>query len=195
VRAFDAVLLTDGPPAGQRPPLPMPGGPRPGGSGDPVPDGLSIMGVYCKNGHFDDPDARFCAVCGISMNQQTLVPRLGPRPPLGVLLLDDGAILQLDADYVIGREPWLDASVAAGQARPLPVADETGTVSRVHAQIRLADWQVLVTDLGSANGTRIGLPDDTALRSLAPQVPAALRPGSRVDLGRCVFRYESHRGR
>jgi FHA domain len=193
-RAFDAVLLTDGPPAGQRPPLPMPG-PRPGGSGDPVPDGVSIMGVYCKNGHFDDPDARFCAVCGISMNQQTLVPRLGPRPPLGVLVLDDGGILQLDADYVIGREPWLDPSVAAGQARPLPVADESGTVSRVHAQIRLADWQVLVTDLGSANGTRIGLPDETALRPLAPQVPAALRPGSRVELGRCAFRYESHRGR
>jgi hypothetical protein len=194
-RAFDAVLLVGQAldDLGKRPPLPLPG-PQRDTSEDLAP-GPSIMGVYCKNGHFDDPDARFCAVCGISMNQQTLVPRLGPRPPLGVLVLDDGAILQLDADYVIGREPGLDASVAAGEARPLPVVDETGTVSRVHAQIRLADWRVLVTDLGSANGTRIGLPDGTALEPLTPQVPALLGPGSRIDLGGCVLRYESHRGR
>jgi hypothetical protein len=70
-----------------------------------------VTGVYCKNGHFDDPEARFCAVCGISMNQQTLVPRPGPRPPLGVLAFDDGAVFQLDSDYVIGREPALSPSV------------------------------------------------------------------------------------
>ena len=127
--------------------------------------------MYCKNGHFDDPEALFCAICGISMNQQTLVPRPGERPPLGVLLLDDGSVFQLDSDYVVGREPSLDSSVAAGKARPLRVADDTGIVSRVHARVQLDGWRVLVTDLGSANGTRVLLPGHPADQQLVPQVP------------------------
>jgi hypothetical protein len=167
----------------------------PPGSSSYVSAGPIIQGVYCKNGHFDDPEALFCAICGISMNQQTLVPRPGERPPLGVLLLDDGAVFQLDSDYVIGREPGLDASVAAGQARPLRVADDTGIVSRVHARVHLDGWRVLVTDLGSANGTRVLLPGQPADQPLVPQVPIVLATGSQVDLGGRGFRYESHRGR
>ncbi len=167
----------------------------PPGTSSYVSAGPIIQGVYCKNGHFDDPEARFCAVCGISMNQQTLVPRPGERPPLGVLLMDDGSVFQLDSDYVVGREPSLDASVAAGQARPLRVADESGIVSRVHARVALDGWRVLVTDLGSANGTRVFLPGQPADQQLVPQVPIVLAAGSQVDLGGRGFRYESHRGR
>jgi len=194
-RPFDAILLI-GQGLGDveaRPPLPLADAQADAYTDDaPVP---IILGAYCKNGHFDDPEARYCAVCGISMNQRTLVPRLGPRPPLGLLVLDDGALLQLDADYVIGREPTLDASVAAGKARPLRITDKGGTVSRVHAQIQLDEWLVLVTDLDSANGTRIRLPNEAAHQSLIPRVPALLQPGSHVDLGGRGFRYESHRGR
>src|SRR5262249_45313278 len=132
---------------------------------------------------------------GISMNQLTLVPRPGRRPPLGVLVLDDGAVLQLDSDYVIGREPTLDASVALGKARPLRTAEGAGAVSRVHARIQLDGWRVLVTDLGSKNGTRIRLPGHAADQELIPDTPAQLLPGSQVDLGGSGFRYESHRGR
>jgi hypothetical protein len=154
-----------------------------------------VTGVYCKNGHFDDPTARFCAVCGISMNQQTLVPRPGPRPPLGLLAFDDGSVFQLDGDYVVGRDPALSPAVAAGQARPLCVVDHAGLVSRAHAAIQLRGWRVAVTDLDSANGTRVRHRDDQPDQPLVPRVPADLRPGSHVDLGGCGFRYESHRGR
>jgi hypothetical protein len=154
-----------------------------------------IRGVYCKNGHFDDPEARFCAICGISMNQKTLIPETGPRPPLGLLVLDTGHIFQLDTDYIIGREPTLNADVAAGTARPLRIADDSGTVSRVHAKIQLDGWHVLVTDLGSANGTRVQLANKATDQRLTPREPVRLRPGSRVDLGVTGFRYESHRGR
>jgi hypothetical protein len=167
----------------------------PPGSSSYVSVGPIVQGVYCKNGHFDDPEALFCAICGISMNQQTLVPRPGERPPLGVLLLDDGSVFQLDSDYVIGREPSLDASVAEGKARPLRISDETGIVSRVHARVHLEGWRVLVTDLGSANGTRVLLPGQPADQPLVPQVPIVLATGSQVDLGGRGFRYESHRGR
>ena len=195
---FEAVLLLDAAPGGVDAPVREPL-PRvkdmPPGSSSYVSVGPLIQGVYCKNGHFDDPEALFCAICGISMNQQTLVPRPGERPPLGVLLLDDGSVFQLDSDYVVGREPSLDASVAEGKARPLRISDETGIVSRVHARVHLEGWRVLVTDLGSANGTRILLPGQQADQPLAPQVPIVLATGSQVDLGGRGFRYESHRGR
>ncbi len=177
--------------AGERPALPRQ---PPGGAGQAVPM-PTILGVYCKNGHFDDPQARFCAVCGISMNQQTLVRKPGPRPPLGVLAFDDGSIFQLDTDYVIGRDPALSPDVAAGHARPLCVTDDAGIVSRAHAALQLDGWRVLVKDLGSANGTRIRPHGAESDEPLAPYVPAELTPGSHIDLGGCGFRYESHRGR
>ncbi len=167
----------------------------PKGTSSYVSQGPLIQGVYCTRGHFDDPEARFCAVCGISMNQQTLVPRPGERPPLGLLLMDDGSVFQLDTDYIIGREPNLDSSVAAGKARPLRIADDSGIVSRVHARVSLEGWRVLVTDLGSANGTRVKLPDQPTDTQLVPQVPLVLTTGSQVDVGGRGFRYESHRGR
>ena len=197
---FEAVLLGGGPaPAGdlgvvQREPLSKVRD-VPKGQSSYVADAPIIQGVYCKNGHFDDPEALFCAVCGISMNQQTLVPRPGTRPPLGVLLLDDGSVFQLDRDYIVGREPGLDATVASGRSRALRIADDSGIVSRVHAKVQLDGWRVLVTDLGSANGTRVRLPKQSADTVLQPHVPVVLATGSQVDLGGRGFRYESHRGR
>jgi len=196
---FDAVMLV-GPGPGEelglapRSPLPK-ASDLPPGTASFASEAPIIEGVYCKNGHFDDPEALFCAVCGISMNQQTLVPRPGPRPPLGVLILDDGSVFQLDSDYIVGREPNLDASVASGRSRPLRVADDSGIVSRVHAKVQLDGWRVTVTDLGSANGTQVKLPRDAGEQALAPHVPLALGTGSQVDLGGREFRYESHRGR
>jgi hypothetical protein len=192
---FESVLLvgesTDG--MDRQPALPLESA-APDARAQDAPRAV-VTGVYCKNDHFDDPDARFCAVCGISMNQQTLVPRPGPRPPLGVLAFDDGSVFQLDSDYVVGRDPALSPAVAAGQARPLCVVDDAGIVSRAHAAIRLDGWRVVVTDLDSANGTRIRHREDEADQPLVPRVPADLLPGSHVDLGGCGFRYESHRGR
>jgi hypothetical protein len=196
---FEAVLLHGAGPGGAvdlpaRPPLSKVKD-MPPGTSSYVSAGPIIQGVYCKNGHFDDPEALFCAICGISMNQQTLVPRPGERPPLGVLLLDDGSVFQLDTDYVVGREPGLDSAVASGKARPLRISDDSGIVSRVHARVHLDGWRVLVTDLGSANGTRVILPGHPGDQPLVPQVPLVLATGSRVDLGGRGFRYESHRGR
>ena len=199
VQPFEAVLLHDvGPGSGVDVPSRSPLAKvkdLPPGTSSYVSAGPIIQGVYCKNGHFDDPEALFCAVCGISMNQQTLVPRPGERPPLGVLLVDDGSVFQLDTDYVVGREPSLDSSVASGKARPLRVSDDSGIVSRVHARVQLDGWRVLVTDLGSANGTRVLLPRQPTGQQLVPQVPVVLAAGSQVDLGGRGFRYESHRGR
>ncbi len=164
------------------------------GVGNHAKEGPIVDGVYCENGHFDDPEAMFCPVCGVAMDRQAQVPRPGQRPPLGMLVLDDGSAFQLDSDYIVGREPSLDPSVASGAARPLRVADDAGIVSRVHARVGLDGWRVLLTDLGSANGTRVKAPGQSMEQELLPQVPVMLAAGTEIDLGGRGLRYESHRG-
>jgi hypothetical protein len=195
---FSSVLLV-GPTAETRPPTSEPASaPLPTGAAAVEATGAQdnrpvVLGVYCKNGHFDDPAARYCAVCGISMQQQTLYPRPGPRPPLGVLILDDGSIFSLDADYVLGREPGVHPDVQSNTARPLRVSGDSSHVSRAHVRVTLDGWRVQVTDLRSANGTAVSLPNKTSWQRLEPGRPFTLVPGTRVGLGRREIRYESHR--
>jgi hypothetical protein len=179
-------------PIAVRPPQPV--APEVAPAAHPVDDhSVEVLGVYCKNGHFNDPAARYCAICGISMAQLTLLPRPGPRPPLGVLVLDDGSIFSIDTDYVIGRSPLRDERVSGGAARPMYVEDRQGLISRAHAQIRLDGWQVQVVDLGSANGTGILIPGESAWRPLPRLTPVTIRPGTEVGFGQRRLRYESHR--
>jgi len=152
-----------------------------------------VLGVYCKNGHFGDPNARSCVVCGVSRGRRGPAPQPGPRPPLGALVLDDNSALELSADCVVGREPTLDPSVAAGEAHPLPIPD--AAVSRVHARIHLDGWQVLLIDLGAVSGTRIRLRGKRSEQVLEPNVPFPLQSGTRVLVGTQGFQYEAHRGR
>jgi FHA domain len=179
----------------RRPPLP-PGAQPPDEKNQGITETRApeVFGVYCKNGHFDDPEARYCAVCGISMAQLTKIPQKGRRPPLGVLVVDDGSVFQLDADYVIGREPSLDSSVAGGSARPLRLTD--AEVSRIHARVELDGWQVYISDLGSANGTYVQPPGEHKGTLLAPRIRTPLSVGTHVRVGRDHgFRYDSHRHR
>ena len=154
-------------------------------SGAPI-----VFGVRCKNGHFTDPDARSCVACGATIGRRTAAPQRGPRPTLGVLILDDGATVELDGDYVIGRDPVRDPAVSAGEARPLRVVDAESTVSRVHARVHLDGWQVVLTDLGSANGTRIHPPGAKTEQALGPRAPVPLQHGTRIYVGAPCLRYE-----
>jgi hypothetical protein len=175
------ILLPDLQPPVEPMPAPEPVDPRP-----------KVLGVLCKNDHFNDPDLRYCQVCGISMAQQTLIKHEGPRPPLGVLLFDDGMTFRLDTDYLVGRDPALDPGVTNGAARPLRVVDPQNQVSRAHLRIALVGWQVQLIDQ-SANGTYLRLPaQDTPTRMNRGQA-VTLKPGAQVYLGQRWFRYESHR--
>jgi FHA domain len=147
-----------------------------------VVEPVVVDGAMCPRRHFNAPDAMFCRECRISMQDGTKNMRRQPRPPLGVLLVDDGRGYLLDRDYVIGREPLLDDDVAAGRATPLPITDADSSVSRLHLRVSLVGWRVEVRDLGSANGSvlyRAGGP-----RTLAPVDATVLDPGARVGVGR-----------
>ncbi len=152
-----------------------------------------VLGIYCPKGHFTDPAQSHCLVCGASLAELTAVAQEGPRPPLGMMLFDDGSAYSLDADYVLGREPQHDPDVVAGLARPLKVVDAEGVVSRRHLRIALVGWDIEVIDLGSANGTFLQPPGSPERVQLAANTPAVVRLGTLVTMGRRWFRFESPR--
>ncbi|MFC9898391.1 FHA domain-containing protein [Nocardia sp. NPDC127579] len=151
-----------------------------------------VAGHRCARQHHNDPRAAFCAVCGIRMGQsESLID--GIRPPLGLLLFDDGTIVILDADCVLGREPEHSAAARRG-ARPVRLDDTSSGMSRTHAEIRLIDWDVTVVDLGSANGTHLRTPGADWLR-VPPGHPHPLHPGAQLLLGARTATFDSQHGR
>jgi hypothetical protein len=160
----------------------------------PDPEPPHVLGINCKNHHFNDPRAHYCVVCGISMMQATLTPFRGPRPPLGVLLVDDGQTLPLRTDVLIGRDPRHAEEVTDRTAIPLRITDSEGSISRRHTLVNLDEWQVRLIDLGSVNGTAIMPRGGAGFERIHADEAVVLRPGSTVRIGRSrTFRFESNR--
>jgi hypothetical protein len=153
-----------------------------------------VKGFLCSRGHLNDPRVLFCNLCGIRMAEKTGVFIEGIRPPLGLLVFDNGATVSLDADYLLGREPETDPRVVSGELRPLLVIDQTGGVSRHHAEIRLENWDVVLVDSGSANGTLVAPSGAPQWSSLVPNQPVRLTPGMAVRMGSRQFAFESPHG-
>ena len=116
-----------------------------------------------------------------------------PRPPLGVLVFDDGSTFTLDGRYILGREPEVDELVRQQQARPLTLEDPRMSVSRVHAEIRLTGWDVQLIDRGSTNGTHVLNAAGDGWEPVPAEQPRTLPPGARAAVGQRTFVYETPR--
>jgi MFS transporter, DHA2 family, multidrug resistance protein len=152
-----------------------------------------VTGRHCQRGHFNDPAVQYCTQCGVSMVSADRALTVGARPPLGVLVLDDGTVYPLVRDHVIGRAPEADRAVAATGAYPLRLLDSL--VSRVHARVVLDGWAAMVVDAGSSNGTFVCLPGESTWSRLPRGGGTLLRPGTQVAVGSHQLRYHSHRNR
>ncbi|MGH3825254.1 MAG: FHA domain-containing protein [Pseudonocardiaceae bacterium] len=157
----------------------------------PESDDVLVDGYLCSRGHLNDPRAQFCANCGIRMAERTGVLVQAARPPLGLLVFDDGASFTLDDDYLLGRQPDVDERVREGAMRPLVIDDSRRLVSRAHLEITLQGWDVYITDTGTANGTYVQGPEAQASSALVPGQPLRLPPGARVSIGNRSFVFES----
>ncbi|MEY2959781.1 MAG: hypothetical protein RLZZ01_2349 [Actinomycetota bacterium] len=151
-----------------------------------------IDGVLCTAGHFNDPRTLYCSVCGISMLQQTARIVRRPRPPLGVLVWDDGASTSVDSGMVMGREPGVHPLVTDAGLAPHVVDDPTIESSRVHLAVRPSGWDVTVVDLGSSNGTSIVRGSTGSVEALRPEQPVVLRDSDTVRFGSRSFVFRSH---
>ena len=150
--------------------------------------GPTVQALLCPNSHTSPPTSSVCRLCGAPLPQQD--PVTVPRPPLGVLRLSTGDVITLDRGVVMGRSPRTELN---GEDRPhvvkLPSGD--GEISRTHLQVSLEDWQVLVTDLNSTNGTLVALPGREP-EHLRPGEPTPIQFGTLVILAVGIeFRYEA----
>lgn len=96
--------------------------------------------------------------------------------------LPDGTERRLDTVYLLGRRPQ-SAPVGGGTgSRLITVASRTSAVSATHLEIRQDGDSVVVTDVGSTNGTTV-LPVRGRRQRLRAGQSVAVRPGTRVDIG------------
>ncbi len=159
-----------------------------------VVDGPRTRGHLCSRGHLNDPRSHFCVLCGIRMDERTGELVFGARPPLGLLVFDDGATYTVDAEYLVGRMPDVDARVRNGSLRSIVVEDRSGAISRVHAEVRVQGWDVMLVDSRSRNGTHIAEPGATGWTPVPVGRSHRLTPGTRVRLGGRTFLFESPSG-
>lgn len=102
------------------------------------------------------------------------------RPRYGFQL--GGADYLLDDAYYLGRQPHAPRIHPTGTPTLLAVPSPTRSVSGTHLEIRQEGDAVVVTDLGSTNGTVL-IPPGGAGERLRQGSSRTVVPGTRVDIG------------
>ena len=111
-------------------------------------------------------------------------------PAAPVLRFDDGMVVTVDEDLVLGRRPDNHELITSGSARPVPIADTQNVLSSAHAAIQRHGREVSLVDLGSLNGTHVAGPEATEWTQLEPGVAHPLSDGDRLLLGWTVITFE-----
>jgi hypothetical protein len=111
-------------------------------------------------------------------------------PAAPILRFDDGMVVTVDEDLVLGRRPDNHELVTSGSARPVPIADTQNVLSSAHAAIQRNGREVSLVDLGSLNGTHVAGPEATEWTQLEPGVAHPLSDGDRLLLGWTVITFE-----
>jgi len=162
--------------------------------------------IICPNcQHKELPGALFCSECGAQLvtidvlntrsikkttsgllESPTVVPQVNPVPSAGkssepsisLHIVDSGQVIHLKErkEFTLGRtvegQPILpDVDLTPFDAFSLGV-------SRLHAALRIVNHDVVVTDLGSSNGTRVNG------QKIVPHVDYPINHGDIVALGK-----------
>jgi hypothetical protein len=113
-----------------------------------------------------------------------------PDSAAPVLRFDDGMVVTVDEDLVLGRRPDNHELVTSGSARAVPIADTQNVLSSAHAALQRSGREVSLVDLGSLNGTHVAGPEATEWTQLEPGVAHPLADGDRLLLGWTVITFE-----
>ena len=156
---------------------------RPPGPGSepqpPVSEG-AVLAVLCPNGHASPPNSTSCRVCGSPVGTQG--PQLVGPPVLAVLRASDGTSAEVDRPVLIGRAPSGERS-GSRTPRLMTVASPNHDISRTHLEVAPDDWQIVVTDLDSTNGTILVPPRSSDRQQLTPGTPVPVEVGTVMELG------------
>ncbi len=111
-------------------------------------------------------------------------PATPAAPPSRLrLVVDDGTTHVVSAGAVIGRDP---AHPRDPRHESIAIPDLSRTVSKVHLQVTVTEAGPVVTDLRSANGTRLQGSD----AMLTPERPTVVPWGTALLLGNRGIRLE-----
>ena len=94
------------------------------------------------------------------------------------LLLDTGQSIPVNRTIVLGRAP----SPQRATDSPIPMEDQTRSLSRTHVRIAPSEGGITIEDLNSANGTRARSPNGQT-HTLVPGQPIELPMNSQLLLG------------
>jgi FHA domain-containing protein len=141
---------------------------------------LAILAVLCPNGHASEPNATSCRVCGGPVGTQG--PQLVGPPVLAVLRASNGTSAEVDRAILIGRAPSSDRS-SSRTPRLMTVPSPNHDISRTHLEVAPHEWQVVVTDLNSTNGTILVPPGAGDGKQLAPGERIPVQMGTVLELG------------
>jgi len=166
-------------------------------------DGLTVIGLVGPPGGFQfaapNPPtgptvlARVCPACGTANStRRPACARCGatlagdavtmPRPVLGRIQISTGESVPLDRPIIIGRKPKAPRFSNDDTPRLIQVNGPQQDISRSHLKIELEDWSVLVSDLGSTNGTILRRPGELD-RRLQGSEQIVAQVGDVYDLG------------
>ncbi|MFT2751905.1 FHA domain-containing protein [Clavibacter sp. Sh2088] len=95
---------------------------------------------------------------------------------------DDAERIPLDPPVIVGRRPRPPRVVRGAEPRLVTVPSPLGEISGTHVAIRQESGAIVVTDLGSTNGTAVLAPGADRL-ALRPGESLVVVPGTRVDIG------------
>jgi hypothetical protein len=146
-----------------------------------------VAGVLCPRGHINRPGVDSCVRCSTLIPATTAYTVSGTRPALGCLIVDDGVVYRLDRGYLVGSNPARDPTVRGGLALPLTINAED--VSASHAEVRLHDWDVVITDRASGGGTCVFEPGGGEWERLRPYEPRVLTPGTHIAFGQRIITF------
>jgi FHA domain len=140
----------------------------------------AILALLCQHGHANPPSSTRCRICRSPLATQA--PQFIPGPVLAVLRASNGSTAEVDRPVLIGRAPSGDRS-GPRPPRLMTVPSPNHDISRTHLEVAPDDWQVVVTDLNSTNGTILVRPGAADRQQLAPGEPIPVQLGSVMDLG------------
>jgi hypothetical protein len=104
-----------------------------------------------------------------------------PRPVLGVLRLSTGGDIALDRSVLLGRSPSPDRLIEGERPHVVKLPSPGQDISRNHLVVRIDGWHVLVTDLGSTNGSMLLRPGAEP-EGLRPDTPTMIEPGTMISM-------------
>lgn len=158
--------------------------------------------VICgKCGHENQDGDNFCSQCGArlvsTLDSTSVIPIIEEDIPRAEISSEDTAAVEAlpqgNALLIVTRGPDVGArylldeeETTAGRSPDCDIFLDDITVSRHHAKFTMRAGQMMITDLGSLNGTYVNrtLVDGSAM----------LRPGEEVQIGkfRMVFFVSEH---